>query len=59
VTLALVGKDAAVGGCSLLDLAKAESYFWSHIAASFLKRRIVEKAVAVASDGEAGGDLEK
>jgi hypothetical protein len=59
VTQAWVGEGAAVGGCSLLDLAQAESYFWSHIAASLLKRRMVEKAVAEASRCAPGGNVEK
>jgi hypothetical protein len=44
---AWVGYEELSGGCSVLDLARAEAAFWSHLAASFLKCIVLEKALAV------------
>jgi hypothetical protein len=42
-----VGYEELSGGCSVLDLARAEAAFWSHLAASFLKCIVLEKALAI------------
>jgi hypothetical protein len=36
-----------LAAAAVLDLARAESAFWSHLAASFLKCTVLEKAIAV------------
>jgi hypothetical protein len=47
IVKAWVGYEELSGGCSVLDLARAEAAFWSHLAASFLKYIVLEKALAV------------
>jgi hypothetical protein len=47
IVKAWVGYEELSGGRSVLDLARAEAAFWSHLAASFLKCIVLEKALAV------------
>jgi hypothetical protein len=46
IVKARVGYEELSGGCSVLDFARAEAAFWSHLAASFLKCIVLEKAMA-------------